>query len=308
MKSSPGFVFELERLPSYDDEALLAEVVRVAALVPSGPLTARQFDALAKVSHHAVQRRFGGWRQALVAAGLGDRYTGKPVTAKMRTQAGKRATRDEMLAELQRVAQMLGARSLSIDDLSSHSATIGPRSVISRFGSWRVALEAAGLELSVHGRRYSETDYFENLLAVWTHYGRVPRYAEMDHPPSVITAGGYAQRFGTWTKARLAFLAAVNATAEPEAVESEGVSGRSATAEGREPSPRSLSVGLRYRVLVRDRFRCVLCGRSPATELECVLHVDHILAVARGGLGVPENLRTLCQDCNLGKGSRLEQD
>ena len=53
------------------------------------------------------------------------------------------------------------------------------------------ALEAAGLTLSNLGRRWTDDDYYENLLEVWTHYGRPPRYREMDLPPSRITSGGY---------------------------------------------------------------------------------------------------------------------
>jgi 5-methylcytosine-specific restriction endonuclease McrA len=53
---------------------------------------------------------------------------------------------------------------------------------------------------------------------------------------------------------------------------------------------------------MRDRFRCLACGRSPATHLNVELHADHILAVANDGKTTLENLQTLCQDCNLGKG------
>ncbi|MGH6770170.1 MAG: HNH endonuclease [Xanthobacteraceae bacterium] len=34
------------------------------------------------------------------------------------------------------------------------------------------------------------------------------------------------------------------------------------------------------------------------------MHVDHILAFAKGGRTVLENLQTLCEACNLGKGDR----
>ncbi len=43
----------------------------------------------------------------------------------------------------------------------------------------------------------------------------------------------------------------------------------------------------------RDRFRCVLCGASPATDRGSTLHVDHMVAVARGGTTVKEKLRSL---------------
>ena len=57
---------------------------------------------------------------------------------------------------------------------------------------------------------------------------------------------------------------------------------------------------LRYEILRRDNFRCTICGRGQSDGVK--LHVDHIKPVSKGGQTVPHNLRTLCQDCNLGKG------
>jgi 5-methylcytosine-specific restriction endonuclease McrA len=63
---------------------------------------------------------------------------------------------------------------------------------------------------------------------------------------------------------------------------------------------------MRYKILSRDRFRCSICGRSPANDLSVNLHVDHVLPVAAGGKTREENLRALCADCNIGKGSKIE--
>jgi 5-methylcytosine-specific restriction endonuclease McrA len=60
---------------------------------------------------------------------------------------------------------------------------------------------------------------------------------------------------------------------------------------------------LRYEVLQRDGFRCVMCGRSPGKEAGVMLHVDHIRPWSAGGETVKENLQTLCERCNLGKGA-----
>lgn len=57
---------------------------------------------------------------------------------------------------------------------------------------------------------------------------------------------------------------------------------------------------LRYKILQRDGFRCVLCGRSVQDGVK-QLEVDHVLPVSKGGLTVESNLRTLCYDCNRGK-------
>jgi 5-methylcytosine-specific restriction endonuclease McrA len=68
---------------------------------------------------------------------------------------------------------------------------------------------------------------------------------------------------------------------------------------------RLLTSKLRWRILERDDFRCILCGADAATDRNVRLDVDHIIAIARGGKTVPENLRTLCSRCNNGKGDRI---
>lgn len=68
-----------------------------------------------------------------------------------------------------------------------------------------------------------------------------------------------------------------------------------------------MNQSLRYEVMKRDGFRCVLCGRS-AIEDHVRLHVDHIRPVSKGGKTEMSNLRTLCQDCNLGKSDKFDPD
>lgn len=66
---------------------------------------------------------------------------------------------------------------------------------------------------------------------------------------------------------------------------------------------RLVSHKMRYQVLMRDRFRCRSCGRSPATDLNVELNVDHIIPFSKGGETTFENLQTLCKECNIGKGA-----
>ncbi len=65
-----------------------------------------------------------------------------------------------------------------------------------------------------------------------------------------------------------------------------------------------ISDSLRYDILRRDNFKCVICGASADSGAR--LHVDHIIPIAKGGKSVPENLRTLCERCNVGKGAKIE--
>lgn len=294
--------FKLHRLSDYSEEALIAEMRRVAESVPSGPLTRTVFDAHARASASILMKRFGGWKEALEAAGLLSRYSGKPVTNRMRVQPGKLVNVQQVIHELQSIASKLGHPDLTVEDFSAHSS-FSAATVRSYFKTWRAALEAAGLKARATSVRYSDEECFENLLKVWTHYGRPPKYREMNSPPSAVGGKAYVGRWGTWIKALEAFVERMNLDTEDGLRFSDPAP---ATQSSRPPSDVEqddgrIRLGLRYRTLVRDKFKCVLCGSSPATNPLCRLHVDHIFPHSKGGLTVLENLRTLCEHCNLGK-------
>jgi len=62
---------------------------------------------------------------------------------------------------------------------------------------------------------------------------------------------------------------------------------------------------VRYDVLRRDNFTCQACGATRGNSGR-TMHVDHIKPYSKfPELALKmENLRVLCQDCNLGKGTR----
>lgn len=300
--------FELTRLPDYNDESMLAELRRVAGLMaPRQALTIARFNEYAKVDASSVRRRFGGWGNALSAAGLSHLYSGRTISSKMRSQDARRMRDDEIIGELRRVASEIGSETLTQAQFDAR-CEISASAVRRRFGSWAKGLAAAGLRPVSMGRRYSEDDYFENLLAVWTKLGRQPRYAEMALPPSSISPGAYEARWGSWTKALAAFVEKMNADETPAVVQGgdEGAATPPPAAvllatENR----RKIPLGLRYNVLRRDNFKCVLCGNSPAVDPTCRLHVDHVLPFTKGGRTTEGNLRTLCEACNVGKSNKV---
>lgn len=59
---------------------------------------------------------------------------------------------------------------------------------------------------------------------------------------------------------------------------------------------------LRFKILLRDNFTCQYCGQKAPNV---ILHVDHILPSSKGGKTTEDNLRTACEDCNLGKSNHL---
>jgi hypothetical protein len=300
--------FETSFLDDYSDDALLDEIRRVASQDTGSCLSIRSFDGLSgRVSASTIKRRFGGWQSALEKAGLGHLYSGRTVSEKMKTQIARRLSNDELVAEMKRVHAAVGRAVLTTVDFDHYSKTTSSAGVRNRFGTWKSALQAAGIPQSEMANRcWTEEECFENIATVWTQLGRQPTYQEMFSPPSTIKGKAYETRWGTWRKALRAFVtwaSAENGTEPDETVEPE------TTPDPVNPAPRksqqdrrAVGLRLRFRVFQRDRFRCVACGRSPATLLNIVLHADHISPVARNGKTVIENLQTLCQDCNLGKG------
>jgi hypothetical protein len=204
--------FELNRLVSYDDEALLAELRRIAALAEGSYLTKAVFDRHSKASSDVIRVRFGRWKMALERAGLRNRYSGTPDGKRSLAQASRSYSDDQLLNEIRTVAAKIGSKTVSRKDFDLH-ATMTSFTVHKRFGSWLKGLELAGLGLSKKQKKHTDEDYFENLLTVWTHYGRQPHYGEMQREPSTITASAYERKWRTWRKALLAFIDRVNSDA-----------------------------------------------------------------------------------------------
>ena len=299
------------------DNEVLDEIKRAAKTVDKNILTMSYFDKNSEISHGTVARRFGSWQNALAKAGLEHQYSGKIITDNMKGPRPRPLTDDEILLELKRIATLLSKTTVTVEDVKRHSNIMSSTVVSRRFGSWTKAMEKAGLKISeMYRRKYSEEEYFESLLNVWTQHGRQPKYSEMDVPPSKISAGAYASHFGSWHKALEAFVSRMNQDEkefeqvdQKEKIEDKSVSKKQTeiirvktiiTAGDR----RDIGLGLRYKVLSRDNFKCVRCGRNPATNPIVELHVDHKIPFSMGGKTIFENLETKCKECNLGKSNR----
>jgi len=197
----------------------------------------------------------------------------------------------ELLDDLRRVASEGNGVAVTFRQYDQ-KGRFSSSTISERFGSWNLVIEKAGLTLT-KVRNYSDEDLFANMMTVWEHYGRQPRFRDMALSPSTISPAPYQRRFGSWINALKAFVEFANAE--------DLVSPAAEVFDVKSKSPRNPSLRLRFYVLSRDRFRCVACGASPATQSGLHFHVDHILPWSKGGQTFKDNLQTLCDRCNLGK-------
>lgn len=243
-----------------------------------------------------IVRRFSSWNSALQRAGL-------PV--RMRET---KATRADILDDMRHVAKIRNRVDLPITDYIKHGR-FTERAIRHRLRSWSWpdALKAAGLTspLAFHPR-VSDEDYFADIEAVWRKVGRQPSYGDMQEH-GTYSSNAFHNRFGGWRKALEAFVKAMSTEAPVPATQ--GTTDTEAPVvtphlniESRRRTQRAAGWRLRHLVQRRDKFRCVLCGKSPATHHGTALVIDHIVPWSKGGETEFENLRTLCEPCNGGRG------
>lgn len=213
---------------------------------------------------------------------------------------------EELLDDLRRSAKALCRETITMAEY----AEVGkahPSTIQRRFGSWPKALKLAGLEPSRSKIGISDDELFENIKTLWINLGRQPRYGEVKAPSSTFSAGTYEKRFGSWLKALGRFVEWVNSDAidQPHKIVEEQITSDIAMQphKAKRRTRREISDRQRFRILVRDGFRCKACGVSPITQPGVELHVDHILPWSKGGETTDDNLESKCKQCNLGKGN-----
>jgi hypothetical protein len=191
----------------------------------------------------------------------------------MRSQPAKDLSNADLLAELRRVHALVGKEWLTSEDFNARSIT-NEEAIRRRFGTFRKGLDAAGVpNHPFEARQFTDQQCFENVAEVWAHYGRPPGYREMFMELSRIQGKTYVIRWGTWRKTLKAFVDWASADDQPQEP-NEPELDRSVPheptirASRAEADCREVRPGLKYNVFKRDHFRCVACGRSPATQPE----------------------------------------
>lgn len=221
---------------------------------------------------------------------------------------------EAILDELRRVAAVFENRRFTRHEFDAESKYCKGSVVLARFGSWKAALDATDLKLTVPDKKsrsfISNEELFSELGRVWHLIGHRPSKDEWDHSEPRYSYTTYKTRFGGWVNACAAFIEHTAESAKPSTVGTLSTKlqllSKPTVIHIDVSEKRGIPMKLRYQVLARDCFKCVSCGRSPATHTGVVLHIDHITPFSKNGKTVLENLRSLCQVCNWGKGGEYE--
>ena len=133
-----------------------------------------------------------------------------------------------------------------------------------------------------------------DLELIWIKLGRQPLYEEIRKPLSKYSVDVYCRRFGGWLEACKSFIKHKKGDVEFEKSIKDAIF---------KLRTRNINERDRLKIFKRENYRCVICGKSPVTHQKITLHIDHIKPFSREGDNSLENLRTLCDKCNLAKGN-----
>jgi len=292
------------------DKELLDDILRVAKALGKESITIEEYMANGSKYHYStIQRRFGGWTNALREAGL------QLSQAQVSIQ---KVSENDLIEDLQKVANKLGKKTISSSEYSKHGKH-SKQTVFRKFDTWNNALLMSGLQPFDHPlggatNRISEYACFEEIERIWILLGRQPTTTDIKNGVSRYSLHVFERRFGSWRKALETFVAYMNGEKDAEIPEETediqlpvDVQQFNTASQPVHKTKREINLRMRFLVMKRDDFKCCMCGRSPATTPGLELHIDHIVPWSKGGETVIGNLQTLCSDCNLGK-SDLSMD
>lgn len=210
-----------------------------------------------------------------------------------------RKSDSQLLVSLHEYAQQKDMQYFTTTDYNKWNNKVVWAEVISeRFGSWKKALSLIGVE-GARERKYSDRFLMDNLEAVWRELGYPPGKRKLSNYGEHISERPYKDRWGSLKNA-----CELLAKHKEGKIQWDDIINQSSINPAILPVRKAISSDLRFRVLKRDYFKCVKCGKSPAKSHDVELEVDHIKPHSRGGSDDLENLQTLCNRCNSGKSNR----
>ena len=223
-----------------------------------------------------------------------------------------------MIEALEHAAMKCGYKVFTCREFDN-AADIKHTVILREYGSWGKAMERLAASLAKKNiileprnkpkrkDSISDREIFAEMERIWKRLGHRPSKLEWEAHLPTINYNTIYKHFGGWIKACSQFIEYKmdgSISAEAKSVPELPHADKEYNTEYRRGNNRTIPLGIRLKVLDRDNFRCVFCGKSPATDLGTRLHIDHIVPFSKGGKSILENLQTLCEECNLGKGDR----
>jgi hypothetical protein len=206
-------------------------------------------------------------------------------------------SRSELEACLRKFAETTGTLSPAMRDFDKWPEKTATSDTFRRYyGSWGKALQAAGLR-TIRGMKLDPQEMVRAFKACWKDCQAVPSQRQL---AAYLERGDFPFRYKTYLK----YFGGLGALAKRIIQVQSGELAESqlyAPLNKRRIEARKIRLGVRHAVLKRDGYICRKCGASPLKNPRVVLNVDHVVAVAKGGSGEPDNLQTLCFECNQGK-------
>lgn len=144
---------------------------------------------------------------------------------------------------------------------------------------------------------------------LWVKIGHQPSKDEWNSADYKISYDTYPRRFDSWQNACLKFIEyksghAIFAESNEILEDTKDDKYTTNFEQQKIRRTRTISLSIRVKVLARDKFKCVFCGKSPAMNAGTQLHIDHIVPYSKEGTNTIDNLQTLCEECNLGKSNK----
>jgi ribosomal protein L31E len=211
----------------------------------------------------------------------------------------------QIIEELKRVAKHYAFTRFTRHEFDKVSNTVKGTAVLKYFGTWESALQSIGTQLAIQKKDRSiiKNDVlFHEMDRIWQLIGHRPSKIEWDNNNPKFSYSTYKRRFNGWVNACKQFIEWKGIDLIPSyELQVKNHVAKKITQQ----DIRDIPLKLRLQIFKRDKFKCLLCGRSPASSPIIELHVDHIKPIAKGGKTNADNLQTLCNECNWGKGSDI---
>jgi len=230
-----------------------------------------------------------------------------------------KVSRHTIIDELEKVAKHYNYSDFRQADFNKLS-NISHDTVCRELGSWKNIMEflkeflkQKGIEFTIGSRRseFTKQEMFDEIERIWTELGHRPSRNEWVANEPNISYDTIYRHFSSWTNACLKFIEYKSGDTfqiKDDLNKTFSKDNQAPIAKTRSKSKivnsRTISLSVRMKVMNRDKFRCIFCGKSPATDLGTKLHIDHIIPFSKGGSNQFENLQTLCDECNFGKSSQ----